>query len=91
MAIMAAFLFTFPLLLQLSFESTAIESGLALLPFSITTLVAAVLGSRLSARYTAKRLIQIGYVIAVPGLGTLAAPIRAVSYSHLPLPTHQLV
>jgi len=75
MAIMAAFLFTFPLLLQLSFESTAIESGLALLPFSITTLVAAVLGSRLSARYTAKRLIQIGYVIAVLGLVTLAATI----------------
>ena len=58
MAIFAAFLFTYPLLLQLSFDYTAIETGLALMPFSIAVLIASMLGARLAAKYTAKRLIQ---------------------------------
>ena len=50
MAITAAFLFIFPLLLQLSFEFTAMETGLALVPFSIALLITAIVGARLSAR-----------------------------------------
>ncbi len=51
MAIFAGFLFTYPLLLQLSFEYTAIETGLALMPFSIALLIAAMVGARLTAKY----------------------------------------
>ena len=68
MAIFAGFLFTYPLLLQLSFEYTAIETGLALMPFSIAVLIAAMVGARLSAKMSAKRIIQIGFLISIAGL-----------------------
>jgi MFS family permease len=68
MAIFAGFLFTYPLLLQLSFEYTAIETGLALMPFSLAVLIAAMVGARLSAKMSAKRTIQIGFLISIAGL-----------------------
>jgi MFS family permease len=71
MAVSAGFLFTFPLLLQLSFGATAIETGLALMPFSLAMLVTAIAGSRLSARYSAKRLIQAGFLLMIAGLVAL--------------------
>lgn len=76
MAIMAAFLFIYPLLLQLSFEYTAMETGLALMPFSIAVLIAAMVGAGLSAKYSAKRLIQVGLLIAIAGLLNLALTIQ---------------
>jgi MFS family permease len=76
MAIMAAFLFIYPLLLQLSFEYSAMETGLALMPFSIAVLIAAMIGARLSARFSAKRLIQIGFLIGIAGLLTLEFTIQ---------------
>jgi MFS family permease len=75
MAITAAFLYLVPLLLQLSFEYTAMETGIALMPFSIMLLIMAILGSRLSSRFMAKRIIQVGFVIATIGLGAMAASI----------------
>jgi MFS family permease len=68
MSIFAGFLFTYPLLLQLSFEYSAIETGLALMPFSIALLIAAMVTARLTARFSAKRLIQAGFLIAIAGL-----------------------
>ncbi len=76
MAITAAFLFIFPLLLQLSFEYTAMETGIALVPFSIALLITAVVGARLSARFSAKRIIQTGFVIAIAGLITMQVTIQ---------------
>jgi MFS family permease len=76
MAMAAAFLFTLPLLFQLSFEFTAMETGIALIPFSLAVLVMALSGARLAARYTAKRLIQAGYVLAILGLASIAATIE---------------
>ncbi len=72
----AGFLYVVPLLLQLSFEFTAMQTGLALMPFSLSLLVMAILGSRLSARFFAKRIIQVGWVIAFIGLGSMAASIQ---------------
>jgi len=71
----AAFLYTLPLMLQLSFDYTAIETGIALMPFSIGLLVLAIVGSKLSARFSAKRLIQVGFVLAIVGLGGVGASI----------------
>jgi MFS family permease len=76
MAIFAGFLFTFPLLLQLSFEYTAIETGIALMPFSIAVLVTAMLGARLASKFSAKRIIQVGFIISVAGLVALLASIQ---------------
>ncbi len=75
-AVMAGFLFIFPLLLQLSFEFTAMQTGLFLMPFSFALLVTAIIGSRLSARFKAKRIIQLGFVIALAGLVAMLATIQ---------------
>ncbi|MCO5189985.1 MAG: MFS transporter [Anaerolineae bacterium] len=75
MAITAAFLYLVPLMLQLSFEFTAMQTGIALMPFSIMLLIFAILGARLSSRYYAKRIIQVGFVIAAIGLGMIAISI----------------
>ncbi len=76
MAITAAFLFIFPLLLQLSFEATAMETGIALIPFSIALLITAIAGARLSARFRAKRIIQVGFITATAGLLTMQLTIQ---------------
>ncbi len=76
MAIMAAFLFLVPLLLQLTFEFTAMQTGLALIPYSLGVLIFALVGARLSARFRAKRLIQAGYGLGIAGLFILATTIR---------------
>ncbi|MXU66001.1 MFS transporter [Oceanomicrobium pacificus] len=76
MAIMAAFLFTMPLLFQLAFAFSAMETGLALIPFSLALLVCAILGARLSSRYSADRIIRAGFVLAVLGLLIIGGTIR---------------
>jgi MFS family permease len=72
----AAFLYIFPLMLQLSFEFTAMQTGLALMPFSLSMLIFAIIGARLSARFFANRIIQVGWILAAAGLGALGASIQ---------------
>ena len=72
----AAFLFTMPLLFQLSFEFTAMQTGRALIPFSAGLLVFAVLGARLSARFSARRIIQVGFLLTIAGLVIIAGTIE---------------
>jgi MFS family permease len=74
--ITAAFLYVVPLLLQLSFEFTAMQTGLALMPFSLSLLIMAIIGARLSSRFYANRIIQVGFVLAAIGLGAMAASIQ---------------
>jgi len=76
MAIMAAFLFITPLLLQLTFEFTAMQTGLALVPFSLGLLAFAILGAKLSARFRAKGIIQVGLVLAIAGLTVITVTIK---------------
>lgn len=76
MAVTAAFLYMVPLMLQLSFEFTAMQTGLALMPFSILLLILAIFGARLAARFYANRIIQVGFVIATAGLAAIAASIQ---------------
>ena len=67
-------------MLQLSFEFTAMQTGIALMPFSIMLLIFAILGARLSSRYYAKRIIQVGFVIAAIGLGMIAIPLHRMRH-----------
>lgn len=76
MAVTAGFLYVFPLLLQLSFEYNAMQTGVALMPFSLGLLVMAVVGARLSARFYANRLLVIGFIVATAGLISLNASIQ---------------
>ena len=66
--LIASFLYIYPLLLQLSFEYTAMETGVALMPYSLSLLVLAIVGSKLATRFTAKRIIQVGFILALIGL-----------------------
>lgn len=77
MAILASFLFIAPLLLQLTFEFTAMQTGIALLPMSLAILVFAILGAKLSARFSAKRIIQVGFICGILGLIQLIVTIQA--------------
>lgn len=75
MGTMAAFLFTMPLLFQLTFEFTAMQTGKALIPFSLALLFFAVIGARLSSRYSAKRIIQVGFILMTLGLALIVGTI----------------
>ena len=84
MAVMAGYLYIFPLMLQLSFSYTAMQTGIALMPFSLSLLVMAILGSKLSSKFFANRIIITGFVLATAGLGVLGASIKPdVSVSDL--------
>jgi len=76
MLITAAFLYIFPLLLQLSFEYNAMQTGIALMPFSLSLLVMALVGARISSRFYANRIIQVGFVLSIAGLMAIGASIQ---------------
>jgi fucose permease len=76
MAVTAGFLYIFPLLLQLSFNYSAMQTGLALMPFSLSLLVMAIVGARVSSRFYANRIIIVGFIIAITGLGSIGASIQ---------------
>ncbi|MFC1649715.1 MFS transporter [Patescibacteria group bacterium] len=67
LAITTGLLFTFPLYLQMTFEFTAMQTGVALLPFSAAVLVLSLLGARLASQIKSKRLIQAGFVLTTAG------------------------
>jgi uncharacterized membrane protein required for colicin V production len=52
------------------------QTGVALMPFSLSLLVFALLGARFSARFFANRIIQVGFIMAVAGLGALGISIQ---------------
>lgn len=76
MAINAGFLYLIPLMLQLSFSFTAMQTGFALMPFSLGVLVAALVGARISSRFYANRLVQIGFLVSAAGLAGVGASIQ---------------
>ena len=57
--------FVVPLYLQLVLGMDALETGIKMLPVSITMFLAAAAGSRLSTRYTVRTIVRAGLVISV--------------------------
>jgi MFS family permease len=66
--LIAGFLFVVPVFLQSGRGYTALEAGVALLPFSLAILVAALGLPRLGERVAPKRMIQAGTVLIGLGL-----------------------
>lgn len=62
--------FTVPLYLQLVLGLDALETGIRMLPVSITMFLASAIGSRLSTRFTVRSIIQVG--LALVGIAVLA-------------------
>lgn len=64
---LAGFLFVIPVFLQQVTKLNAFDTGLALLPASITILIFSILGARLSSALESKYIIMIGFLIAAVG------------------------
>jgi MFS family permease len=58
--ILAGTFFVLPLYLQLVLGKNALETGLKILPISVTMMLAAMLGPRLATRTSPRRVVQVG-------------------------------
>jgi MFS family permease len=71
--ILAGTFFVLPLYLQLVLGKDALETGLKILPISVTMMVAALLGPRLAAKRSPRRVVQAGLAcLFVALLGVMA-------------------
>jgi MFS family permease len=65
--------FVLPLFLQTVLGFDALETGIILLPLSISLLIFALAGARLSGRYSPKRIAKLGLFLMLSGLVLLIA------------------
>ncbi len=68
--------FVIPLYLQLVLGLSALETGIKMLPVSITMLLTSAIGSRLSNRYPVRTIVRAGLIVTLAGTLILLATIR---------------
>ena len=68
--------FVVPLYLQLVLGLSALETGLKMLPISITMFATAAVGSRLSNRFPVRAIVQSGLIVTLAGALILLATIK---------------
>jgi EmrB/QacA subfamily drug resistance transporter len=68
--------FSIPLYLQLVLGFDALETGLKMLPVSITMFIAAAVGSRLSAKYSIRSIVRVGLSTTFVGVAGLLATVK---------------
>ena len=68
--------FVVPLYLQLVLGLSALETGIKMLPISITMFVTAALGARLSNRFSVRAIVRTGLVVTVAGVLILLSTIK---------------
>jgi Na+/melibiose symporter-like transporter len=68
--------FTIPLYLQLVIGLDALETGIQMLPVSITMFIASAAGSRLSGRFPVRTIVRVGLATAAVAAGLLMATIE---------------
>jgi MFS family permease len=81
--ILAGTFFVLPLYLQLVLGKDALETGLKILPISMTMMLAAMLGPRLATRTSPRRVVQVGLAFLLVSILALMATISP-SLSSLP-------
>jgi MFS family permease len=74
--IIAGTFFVLPLYLQLVLGKNALETGVAILPVSITMILGALAGPRLAQRSSPRRVVQVGLALLCAGLLGLQAAIE---------------
>jgi MFS family permease len=74
--ILMGIFFTIPLYLQLVIGLDALETGIQMLPVSITMFIASAAGSRLSARFSIRSIVRVGLATAAVAAGLLMATIE---------------
>lgn len=68
--------FVVPLYLQLVLGLNALETGIRMLPVSITMFIASAAGARLSLRFSVRRIIRTGFVVVAAAIVILMAAIE---------------
>lgn len=68
--------FVIPLYLQLVLGLNALETGIKMLPISITMFVASAVGSRLSSRFPVRSIVRSGLIITILAIVLLLVTIR---------------
>jgi EmrB/QacA subfamily drug resistance transporter len=68
--------FVVPLYLQLVLGLSALQTGVKMLPISITMLVTAAAGARLSNRFAVRTIVRTGLIVTIAGVLTLLATIQ---------------
>jgi MFS family permease len=68
--------FVIPLYLQLVLGLDALETGIKMLPVSITMFIASALGSRLSSRYPVRSIVRSGLSVTVVAVIALLATVQ---------------
>ena len=68
--------FVVPLYLQLVIGLDALDTGIKMLPVSITMFLAAALGSRLSTRYAVRPIVRAGLIATIIGVVALLATVQ---------------
>jgi MFS family permease len=72
--IMAGSFFVLPLYLQLVLEKDALHTGIAILPISVTMIIAAIAGGRIATRVSPRTIVRTGLVLlAIALVGLLAS------------------
>jgi MFS family permease len=81
--ILAGTFFVLPLYLQLVLGKDALQTGVKILPISVTMMISAVLGPRLATRTSPRRVVQVGMALLIVSILGLMATISP-SLSSLP-------
>ncbi len=68
--------FVVPLYLQLVLGLSALETGIKMLPISITMFATSAIGSRLSNRFAVRAIVQSGLIVTLAGTLVLLATIK---------------
>lgn len=84
MLVIASFIFIYPLFLQMSYDFSAIQTGVLLMPFSISLLIASLSGSKLISKFKPKSILIFGFVISTLGL-FLILPVSEIYLSPVTL------
>ena len=74
--ILMGIFFVVPLYLQLVLGLNALETGIKMLPVSITMLVTSAIGSRLSNRFTVRTIVRSGLGVTIAGALILLSTIK---------------
>lgn len=83
--ILAGTFFTLPLYLQLVLGKDALETGLKILPISVTMMLAAGLGPRLATRTSPRRVVQVGlgllFVSVIALMAAISPSLASVAFA----------
>ncbi|MBB5640728.1 MFS transporter [Cryobacterium roopkundense] len=83
-AITAGLFFIIPVYLQMTLGLNALDTGLKIFPLSVALILFSIVGTRLSTRFSPRRIVRIGQVILVVGslalLGSVSLELKSALF-----------